>query len=104
MKGDFGEGWCGEGLFEGGETVGNPNCVLVARSLSVVNDKGEVAVQVMNVGPMEVTLHKGTRIANFVPRRHVFLLDAATGHAQPGARSEKAGTGRSLKLDLATGE
>ena len=58
------KGWCGEGLIEGGEMIGNPNYVLVARSLSAVSDKGEIAVQVMNIGPMEVTLHKGTRIAN----------------------------------------
>ena len=42
--------------------VGNPNYILVARSLSRVNDQGEVSIQVMNVGPMEVTLHKGTHI------------------------------------------
>ena len=24
MKGDFGDGWCEEGLIEGGEMVGNP--------------------------------------------------------------------------------
>ena len=39
-----------------------------------MNDKGEVAVQVMNIGPMEVTLYKGTTIANFVPRRCLRML------------------------------
>ena len=53
----------------------------------------------MNVGPMEVTLYKGTTIANFVPRRHVFLLEVRCykGHEQPGVRSEKSS---SFKLDL----
>eukprot|EP00731_Ephydatia_muelleri_P031206 Em0022g720a len=48
------KGWCGEGLIEGGEMIGNPNYVLVARSLNAVSDKGEIAVQVMSIGPMEV--------------------------------------------------
>lgn len=42
---------------------GKPNHVLVARSVSAVNYKGEAVVQVMNVGPMSVTLYKGTTIA-----------------------------------------
>ena len=104
MKGDFGGPvWCGEeGLVEGGESVGNPNYILVARSLSRVNDQGEVSIQVMNVGPMEVTLHKGTTIANFVPRRNVFLLEdvEAHAHAQRGGASEKLCKGSSLKVDL----
>ena len=54
----------------------NLNNVLVARSLCVLNDKCEVTVQVMNIGPMPVTLYKGTRIANFIQQR-VFLLDDA---------------------------
>ena len=102
MKGDFGGPvWCGEeGLVEGGESVGNPNYILVARSLSRVNDQGEVSIQVMNVGPMEVTLHKGTTIANFVPRRNVFLLEDVEGHAQRGGASEKLRKGSLLKVDL----
>ena len=102
MKGDFGGPvWCGEeGLVEGGESVGNPNYILVARSLSRVNDQGEVSIQVMNVGPMEVTLHKGTTIANFVPRRNVFLLEDVEGHAQRGGASEKLRKGSWLKVDL----
>ena len=54
-----------------------PNNVLVARSLCVLNDKCEVTVQVMNIGSMPVTLYKGTRIANFIPRQRVFLHDDA---------------------------
>ena len=54
----------------------------------------------MNVGPMEVTLHKGTTIANFVPRRNVFLLEDVEGHAQRGGASEKLRKGSWLKVDL----
>ena len=75
VKGDFGE--FGEGLIEDEKMEGKPNNVLVARSLCVLNDKCEITVQVMNVGPMPVTLYKGTRIANFVPRQRVFLLEDA---------------------------
>ena len=89
VKGDFGE--FGEGLIEDGKMEGKPNNVLVARSLCVLNDKCEVTVQVMNVGPMPVTLYKGTRIANFVPRQHVFLLEDAKQCT--GVRAGKAGKG-----------
>ena len=57
VNGDFGEGWCVEGFIEGGEMKGKPNHVLLARSLSAVNDEGEAVVQVMNVGPISVTLY-----------------------------------------------
>ena len=67
MKVDFGE--FGEGLIEDGKMEDN---ILVARSLCVLNDKCEVTVQVMNVGPMPVTLYKGTRIA-FLDSMFFFL-------------------------------
>ena len=89
VKGDCGE--FGEGLIEDGKMEGKPNNVLVARSLCVLNDKCEVTVQVMNVGPMPVTLYKGTRIANFVPRQCVFLLEDAKQCT--GVRAGKAGKG-----------
>ena len=41
-----------EGLIEDGKMEEKPNNVLVARRLCVLNDKCEVTVQVMNVGPM----------------------------------------------------
>ena len=65
---------------------GKLNHVLVARSVSAVNYKGEAVVQVMNVGPMSVTLYKGTRITNFVPRHNVFLY-AKNGTLVPDLRS-----------------
>ena len=40
---------------------------------------------------MPVTLYKGTRIANFVPRQHVFLLEDAKQCT--GVRAGKAGKG-----------
>ena len=89
MKGDFGE--FGEGLIEDGKMEGKPNNVLVARSLCVLNDKCEVTVQVMNVGPMPVTLYKGTRIANFITRQRVFHLENAKQYTS--VRAEKAGKG-----------
>ena len=45
----------------------------------------------MTSGPMPVTLYKGTRIANFVPRQHVFLLEDAKQCT--GVRAGKAGKG-----------
>ena len=78
----------GEGLIEDGKMEGKPNNVLVARSLCVLNDKCGVTVQVINFGPMPVTLYKGTRIA---PRQRVFLLEDAKQCT--GVRAGKAGKG-----------
>ena len=46
----------------------------IARSLSTIQDNA-VHIQVMNTGPLPIQLYRGTKLATFTPRDHVFVLE-----------------------------
>ena len=48
--------------------------LVVARSLSAIHNN-RVIVQVMNTGPLPLTLYKGTKLATYTPREHILLID-----------------------------
>ena len=46
----------------------------IARSLSTIQNNA-VHIQVMNTGPLPIQLYRGTKLATFTPRDHVFVLE-----------------------------
>ena len=51
----------------------------VAQSLSTNHDD-RVTIQVMNTGQLPCELYKGTKLATFTPREHIFVLE--NGHQE----------------------
>ena len=61
-------------LVEPLEHTSIPAHVCVARSLSTLCNKTDVILQVMNVGPMPVTLCKGMRLATATPEKEILSI------------------------------
>ena len=67
-----------------------PKNLCIARSLSQVLPGKEIVMQVMNISPTPVTVYKGMRLGEAIPRRSILLVDnkqprvqAQTDHSMP---------------------
>ena len=52
-----------------------PTNLCIARTLSPVTLGKEVILQVMNIRPTPITIHKGIKVGEATPRHNVMLVD-----------------------------
>ena len=64
-----------EGLIEPVYYSNSPKHIMVARSMSGVRCDGRVLLQIMNISPDMVRIHKGTKLGEFTPVQHVHIID-----------------------------
>ena len=48
---------------------------MVSRSMSGVQCDGRVLLQIMNISPDMVRIHKGTKLGDFTPVQHVHIIE-----------------------------
>ena len=60
----------------------NPQQLILGRSLSVVKNNKAV-VQLLNTGPIPITLHKNQKIGTFTPRKYVCVMDQVETQPSP---------------------
>ena len=65
-----------EGLIEPTQTPYTPKHIVIASSLSKVDNGNRVIVQVMNISPGNITLCKGAPLSEFIPIHDVFFVDS----------------------------
>ena len=56
--------------------TGVPKNILVARTLTGVSSKQELVVEVTNTSPTPTRIHKGTKLATFIPLHQVCVIDS----------------------------
>ena len=65
-----------EGLIEPTQTPYTPKHIMIASSLSKVDNGNRVIVQVINISPGNITLCKGAPLSEFIPIHDVFFVDS----------------------------
>eukprot|EP00731_Ephydatia_muelleri_P029836 Em0021g359a len=78
-----------EGLVE--QELNIHNTIMVARGLCCAQSNGAVVLQMVNIGPEEVTLYKGTRVAVFSPRNYIMVLSEEDGVKAGGGHTNSNG-------------
>ena len=65
-----------EGLIEPTQTPYTLKHIMIASSLSKVDNGNRVIVQVMNISPRNITLSRGAPLGEFIPIHEVFFVDS----------------------------
>lgn len=72
-------------LVEPLERTSIPSHICVARSLSALSNNSDVILQVMNVGPSPITLHKGMHLATAIPEKEILTITQEQADTSDGS-------------------
>ena len=65
----------GEGLVEPISSTAIPSHIVCARALCKADDQGVLPLQIFNGSQKSITLHQGTKLANFYPCSDIYVVD-----------------------------